>query len=58
MRPLNSPREVIPLDDYIKDMKKELSRFEFEDPEFNVITREITQAYLSIANGEAYYVPF
>lgn len=50
--------EVVPLDDYIRDMKKTLAGLEFDDPEFDLVSREITQAYVAIANGETYHVPF
>jgi hypothetical protein len=58
MRTLKTYPEVTPIDTYIADMKKQLSRLEFEDPEFDVVSKELTQAYIDIANGEAFYVPF
>lgn len=50
--------EVVPLDDYIREMKKTLAGLEFDDPKFDLVSREITAAYLAITRGEAYHVPF
>lgn len=49
---------VVPIDTFIAQQKDELSHLEWDDPEFDRVNKEITEAYAAIARGETHHVKF
>jgi len=55
--PISDPR-VTPIDTFINQQKADLDHLEFDDPEFDVVSDRIIEAYRLIAKGESHVVHF
>lgn len=53
----NDPR-VTPIDTFINQQKADLDHLEFDDPEFDVVSDRIIEAYRLLAKGESHVVHF
>lgn len=53
----NDPR-VTPIDTFINQQKRDLDHLEFDDPEFDVVSDRIIEAYRLMAMGESHVVHF
>ena len=50
--------EVVVMDQHILDLKSQLSKLDFDDPEYDRVSKLLSKAYNDIADGIAYHVPF
>lgn len=53
----NDPR-ITQIDDFINQQKADLDHLEFDDPEFDVVSDRIIEAYRLMAMGESHVVHF
>ena len=50
--------EAIVMDQYILDLKSQLSKIDFDDPEYDRVSKLLDAAYSHIADGNSHHVPF
>lgn len=49
---------VTPIDTFINQQKRDLDHLEFDDPEFDVVSDRIIEAYRLMAMGESHVIHF
>ena len=49
---------VIVMDQHVLDLKSQLSKIDFDDPEYDRVSKLLDEAYNDIADGNIYHVPF
>ena len=50
--------EAVVLDQHILDLKSQLAKLDFDDPEYDRVSKLLNAAYNDIADGHSHYVPF